>query len=90
MFSDFSPAAASLGRIHKGVLCAGCGACAGLSPRRASSATVALNLSEKRRLVVICASSLKGLVHLSTLSSLAEPLHFQGGIGVIITSPWQV
>jgi hypothetical protein len=45
-----------------------------LSPRSASSATVALNLSEKQRLFVICVSRRDRLIHLSSLSSFAELL----------------
>jgi len=59
-------------------LCLAAISCAVLSPRSASSATVALNLSEKLRLFVICVSCLQGWIHLSTLSNFAGPLQFHG------------
>ncbi|MBU2935956.1 L-rhamnose mutarotase [Pacificibacter marinus] len=37
---------------------------------------MALNLSEKLRLFVICVSCLHGWIHLSTLSSFAGPLQY--------------
>ena len=45
-----------------------------LFPRSASSATVALNLSEKLRVLVISVSCLQGWIHFSTLFSFAGPL----------------
>ena len=48
--------------------------CAVLSPSSASRATVALNLSEKLRLVVISVSRRQCWIHLSTLSEFAGPL----------------
>ncbi|WP_083790524.1 hypothetical protein [Roseobacter sp. MED193] len=50
-----------------------------MSPRNASRATVALNLSEKFRRFVILVSIQSGWIHLSTLSEFAGPLH-----------PWEV
>jgi hypothetical protein len=46
-----------------------------LSPRSASSATAALNLSEKFRRFVILVSIHSCWIHLSTLSNFAGPLH---------------
>ena len=55
-------------------LCLTAISCAVLSPRSASSAIVALNLSEKLRLLVICVSCRQCWIHLTTLSSFAGPL----------------
>ena len=49
--------------------------CTVLSPRSASSATAALNWSEKFRRFVILVSIRSGWIHLSTLSEFAGPLH---------------
>ena len=48
--------------------------CTVLSPRSASSATAALNLSEKFRRFVMIVSIHSGWIHLSTLSKFAGPL----------------
>jgi hypothetical protein len=45
-----------------------------LSPRSASSATAALNWSEKFRRFVILVSIYQCWIHLSTLSKFARPL----------------
>jgi len=47
-----------------------------LSPRSASSATVALNLSEKFRRFVSLVSIRSWWIHLSTLSKFSGPLQF--------------
>jgi hypothetical protein len=49
-----------------------------LSPRSASRATVALNLSEKFRLFIILVSIRSCWIHLSTLSKFAGPLQRSG------------
>ncbi len=49
--------------------------CTVLSPRSTSSATAALNWSEKFRRFVILVSIRSGWIHLSTLSEFAGPLH---------------
>ena len=49
-----------------------------------ASATVALNLSEKLRLFVICVSCIQGWIHLSTLSSFARPLQYAQLVNVAV------
>jgi hypothetical protein len=56
--------------------------CTVLSPRSASSATAALNLSEKFRRFVILVSIRSGWIHLSTLSEFAGPLQVVADDGV--------
>ena len=61
--------------------------CTVLSPRSASSATVALKLSEKFRRFVIHVSIHSGWTHLSTLSEFAGPLQILvGSEGYILKS----
>ena len=52
-----------------------------MSPRSASSATAALNWSEKFRRFVILVSIRSGWIHLSTLSEFAGPLQFELRLG---------
>lgn len=52
--------------------------CTVLSPHSASSATAALDWSEKLRRLVIRVSIRSGWVHLSTLSKFAEPIQPDG------------
>src|SRR6056297_1443353 len=77
-------------RFHV-LTCVGCSwrfdaiSCTVLSPRNASSATVALNLSEKFRRFVILVSIQSGWIHLSTLSEFAGPLQVRT-IGLVTAS----
>lgn len=54
--------------------------CTVLSPRSASSATAALNLSEKFRRFVILVSIHSHWIHLSTLSKFTGPLQYVVGL----------
>ncbi len=58
------------------ILCLATISCTVLSPRSASSAAVDLNLPEKLRLFVTCASCRHCRIHFSSLSSFAGPLQF--------------
>jgi hypothetical protein len=53
-----------------------------LSPRNASSATAALNVSEKFRRFVILVSIRSGWIYLSTLSEFAGPLQAKDGLQI--------
>jgi hypothetical protein len=67
------------------ILCLAAISCAVLSPRSASSATVALDLSEKLRLVVIPVSCRQCWIYLSTLPEFARRL--QGAAGRCSRAP---